>query len=443
MQISYKNIWLITYPVLLSLMVEQLISMTDTAFLGRLGEGEVELGASALAATYYLTFYVIGSGFGIGAQILLARLNGEKNYQRMNSVFLTSAIFLVILAAVITLLSKTLSPTVLKWSIQSEDIYLATIEYLDWRVYGLFFSFLMVVCRSFLVAIAHTRILTVSSIIMVTVNIICNYALIFGHFGFPKLGIAGAAIGSSFAELTATLFLFIYLKNKASYQKYNLFAVFHFDWKLLKRILNMSVWTMMQSLLALSTWFVFFIMIEHLGKTSLAIANIIRNISSIPFIFTMAFATTGSSLISNLIGAGKQEQVIGLCRKIITMCILFIISIILLACIAPTMVLRIYTDNEALILASIPTLYVMLFVHLISGPAFIMNFAVSGTGNTKAASMLELMTLVIYIIYISYVTGYLKLNITISWTAEYVYGAILFLTSFVYIWKGNWRNKKI
>lgn len=441
MQTSYKNIWLITYPVLLSLMVEHLISMTDTAFLGRFGE--IELGASALAATYYLTFYIIGSGFGMGAQILLARLNGEKNYRRMNSVFLTSAIFLVILAAIITLLSKTLSPTILRWFIQSEDVYLATIKYLDWRVYGLFFSFLMVVCRSFFVAIAHTRILTVSSIIMVTVNIICNYALIFGNFGFPQLGIAGAAIGSSFAELTATIFLFVYLKNKASYKKYNLFSSIHFDWKLLKRILKTSVWTMIQSVLSLTTWFVFFIMIEHLGKTSLAIANIIRNISSIPFIFTMAFATTGSSLISNLIGAGKEEQVIKLCRRIITMCFLFIIPIIILVSIAPTLFLRIYTDEEVLIAASIPTLYVMLFAHLFVAPAFIMNFAVSGTGNTKPASILELITLVIYAIYISYVTGYLKLNITISWTAEYIYGIFLLTTSFMYMWKGKWRNKKI
>lgn len=441
MQTSYKNIWLITYPVLLSLMVEHLISMTDTAFLGRFGD--IELGASALAATYYLTFYIIGSGFGMGAQILLARLNGEKNYQRMNSVFLTSAIFLIMLAAIITLLSKTLSPTILKLFIQSEDVYLATIKYLDWRVYGLFFSFLMVVCRSFFVAIAHTRILTVSSIIMVAVNIVCNYALIFGHFGFPQLGIAGAAIGSSFAELTATIFLFVYLKNKASYKKYNLFSSIHFDWKLLKRILKTSVWTMIQSVLSLTTWFVFFIMIEHLGKTSLAIANIIRNISSIPFIFTMAFATTGSSLISNLIGAGKEEQVIKLCRRIITMCFLFIVPIIILVSIAPTLFLRIYTDKEVLIAASIPTLYVMLFAHLLTGPAFIMNFAVSGTGNTKPASILELITLVIYAIYISYVTGYLKLNLTISWTAEYIYGIFLLATSFMYMWKGKWRNKKI
>lgn len=278
---------------------------------------------------------------------------------------------------------------------------------------------------------------------MVVVNIICNYSLIFGKFGFPQLGIAGAAIGSTFAELVATLFLFIYIRNKASYKKYHLFTTIHFHWGLLKRILKMSVWTMIQSLLALSTWFIFFIMIEHLGKTSLAIANIIRNISSIPFIFTMAFATTLNSLTSNLIGAGYQNQISKLCKKVIIMCFSFIVPLILLACLFPQPFLSIYTDNRELINAAIPTLYVMLLSHLMTSPAFIMNFAVSGTGNSKAASLLELGTLVIYMLYISFVTGYLKQNITISWTAEYVYGVFLFAGSVWYMWKGKWQNKQI
>ena len=88
---------------------------------------------------------------------------------------------------------------------------------------------------------------------MVLVNIICNYTLIFGKFGFPHMGIAGAAIGSTIAELVATLFLYVYIRRKASYKKYNLFSSIHFQWGLLKRIMKMSFWTMIQALLSLST----------------------------------------------------------------------------------------------------------------------------------------------------------------------------------------------
>ncbi|MCI5507472.1 MAG: MATE family efflux transporter, partial [Bacteroidales bacterium] len=75
---KYSQIWTIAYPILLSTLMEQLIGMTDTAFLGRVGE--IELGASALGGIFYVTVFMLGLGFSIGAQILMARRNGEGKY---------------------------------------------------------------------------------------------------------------------------------------------------------------------------------------------------------------------------------------------------------------------------------------------------------------------------------------------------------------------------
>ena len=96
MQVTYRIIWQTTYPILLSLFVEQLIGITDTAFLGHLGE--VELAASALAGVCYLILYVIGSGFGVGLQILIARLNGEEDRSEIRNIFGTGICFLLALS---------------------------------------------------------------------------------------------------------------------------------------------------------------------------------------------------------------------------------------------------------------------------------------------------------------------------------------------------------
>ena len=66
-----KQIWMIAYPILISLLMEQMIGMTDTAFLGRVGE--VELGASAIAGVFYMVIFMAAFGFSIGAQILISR----------------------------------------------------------------------------------------------------------------------------------------------------------------------------------------------------------------------------------------------------------------------------------------------------------------------------------------------------------------------------------
>lgn len=81
---SYKQIWTITFPILISLIMEQMIGMTDTAFLGRVGE--IELGASAIAGVYYLAIFMMAFGFSIGAQILIARRNGEGNYKEIGPI---------------------------------------------------------------------------------------------------------------------------------------------------------------------------------------------------------------------------------------------------------------------------------------------------------------------------------------------------------------------
>ena len=287
---TYKQIWTIAYPILISLIMEQMIGMTDTAFLGRVGE--IELGASAIAGVYYLAIFMMAFGFSIGAQILIARRNGEGNYKEIGPIFYQGIYFLLAVAIILFTLSIVFSPHILRNIISSPHIYDAAESYIHWRVYGFFFSFVMVMFRAFFVGTTQTKTLTLNSIVMVLSNVVFNYILIFGKFGFPQLGIAGAAIGSSLAEMVSVIFFIIYTWKRIDCKKYALNILPKFQRKTLKRILNVSVWTMIQNFVSLSTWFMFFLFVEHLGERSLAIANIIRNVSGIPFMIAMAFAAT-------------------------------------------------------------------------------------------------------------------------------------------------------
>ena len=185
----------------------------------------------------------------------------------------------------------------------------------------------MVMFRAFFVGTTQTKTLTLNSIVMVLSNVVFNYILIFGKFGFPQLGIAGAAIGSSLAEMVSVIFFIIYTWKRIDCKKYALNILPKFQGKTLKRILNVSVWTMIQNFVSLSTWFMFFLFVEHLGERSLAIANIIRNVSGIPFMIAMAFASTCGSLVSNLIGAGEQDCVRGTIRQHIRIGYIFVLPI--------------------------------------------------------------------------------------------------------------------
>lgn len=429
MNFTYKQIWLINFPVMMSILIEQLINITDAIFLGHYGE--VELGAAALAGMYYLAIYMLGFGFSLGLQVLVARRNGEQNYRDTGKVFFQGLFFLVALAASLFLLSAVYSPALLSRLITTDEVYTAVIKYLNWRTFGLLFTFPALALRAFFVGITKTRILTTGAVVMVLVNILLNYLLIFGNLGFPRMGIAGAAIASTLSELSFLLVLLVFIYRKVDKPFYGLQPVF--DGALLLRLLRLSTWSMMYSFIAVAPWFLFFVVIEHLGAAQLAIANIVRSISTIFFVIVCSFSTTTGSLVSNLIGAGEYKKIMPLCRKMMELNYLLGIPLILLTFFFSDEVLGVYTKNEELIRGAFWPFTIMLFNYFLSVPAHIYCNAVMGTGGTRKAFVFELITVIVYLSYLFLVLVHFDAPLAVYWTAELLYVSCLFVLSFWYM----------
>ena len=438
---SYSKIWAVTLPILLSMLMEHIIGLTDTAFLGRVSE--VALGASALGTVYCLAFFVLGFGFSFGAQILIARRNGEKNYSKIGQICYAGTFFLLLMALALLVLIKYFSPQMLAIVVSSDEICAATIQYLNWRAYGLFFAFIMAIFRAFYVGIAQTKILTYSSIAMVLSNIVFNYALIFGKFGLPEMGIAGAALASSIAEAIAMLFYIAYTLKTIDLKKYGFYCFSAlFKPMLLKKVFAVSFWMMLQPFLSISVWFFFFLAVEHLGERSLAVVNLARTLSAVPFLVTHACATTANSLVSNLIGEGKIASVRRLSCKIIYSGLTVTPMLIFIA-LFPELVLRIYTNNAELISDSVNVVYIMCIASFLQIPAFIFFNIVSGTGAVKMTVFIETLTLAIYSFFVWLIIIKMRSTPAVSWTVEIIYQFVSILLCAIYLKFGNWRQKKL
>ena len=438
---SYRNIWKVAYPILISLVMEQMIGLTDTAFLGRVGE--VELGASAIAIVYYMVLFMIGFGFSIGAQIIIGRRNGEGRFRDTGKVFWNGLYFVLALSGVLILLSEMFSPWLMRKIVSSDSIYTASLSYVRWRLPGMVFAFMTAMFRAFYVGTTQTKTLTLNSIAMVTSNVFFNWVLIFGHFGLPSLGITGAAIGSSLAELVSLIFFVIYTKLGCDRSKYGLDRPATFERAELKSMMPVCSWTMIQHTVSVSTWFIFFLFIEHLGERALAISNIARGASGLIWVVLQAFSSTCSTLVSNIIGEGHQDKVMSLIKRILKLSYGAVSALILLFCLFPETVARIYTDIPDLVTASVPALIIMSSSYFINVAGQVLFLAVSGTGSTRTAFRLELIALAIYVAYCWLIIGYFKMDVAICWTAEHVYAAMLFSCSGLYLRSGRWKNRRI
>ncbi|MDR1918458.1 MAG: MATE family efflux transporter [Tannerellaceae bacterium] len=438
---THKHIWKVSYPIFLSLLAQNIINVTDTAFLGRMGE--LELGASALGGLVYICIFTIAFGFSTGSQILIARRNGEQSYQQVGAVMMQGIFFLFAMAVALFFLIRLYSTSFLSLLVSSGTILEATVDFLDIRVFGLFFSFLNVMFRAFFVGITRTRVLTINAILMALTNIVLDYLLIFGHAGFPAMGLKGAAIASVCAEAVSILFFLVYTRFTIDVKKYGLNHIHAFDWDMLRRILSISIFTMLQQFISMATFLFFFLIVEHIGQRELAIANIVRSIYIVMFIPVNALSTTTNSLVSNAIGAGQIRQVLGVIKKIARLSLYIMAACSALFFLIPETILSVYTNDPSLIAGSVPSVYVISGVMLLCAVGGVCFNGVSGTGNTRSALLIELITLVFYCIYIYIIGLRLKMPVHICFTSEIIYFGLLFAMSAFYLKKGNWRNKKI
>ena len=439
--ISNKEIWAITMPIILGNLAQSLIAIIDTAFLGRLGE--VELGASMMSSIYYFVWVTLPWGFAIGIQILIARRLGENRNDRIGVIFQHGIRIMLIFGLILFSLLYLLTPTILGKVISSPNILEASKQFMEYRIYGIIFVCSNYLCRYFFIGISNTKIITISTIVMAITNIILDYGLIFGKFGLPEMGISGAALASSISEFTGFLTFWIYLIFIFDNKKYSLFLYKKFETWLVGHLLKLSIPTMCQKLLGIGIWFIFFVFVENMGEESIAVSGIIRSLFMLIGVTIFAFGSTANTVVSRLMGEGKTKEVYNTIGRITMYSYLMIAPILLLCFICPDRLLSIYTDIESLKIASIETLNVLCIAMLFYVPGIIYFEAVSGTGNTKHALAIEIITLIFYSTGIYLLIYGLKVNVAGAWISEIIYGSVIFIISALYMWKYKWQETQI
>jgi putative MATE family efflux protein len=327
--------------------------------------------------------------------------------------------------------------------VKSELVFNETVAFLKIRSVGVFFAFLNMSFRSFFVGITKTRVITYTTFVMAGVNIVLDYVLIFGHFGAPVMGIEGAALASVIAEAVALVFFFIYTGSTIKFNEYRLFSFVKISVRQMLSILRISVPVMMQSFISLSVWFVFFLFIEKLGETSLAVSNIIRSILVLLMIPIWGFATATNTLVSYLIGLKRENEVMLLIGKILILTFSGVLTIVSFGLFFPHLVLEIYTNDPNLVSLGIPALYVVSVGALLLSVGFILFNGVSGTGKTNVSLIIEIIVVSIYLTYTYLMVNKFNASFVEVWTSEWLYGSLLAIFSFVYLKSNKWKSNSL
>jgi len=425
-------------PIIIAGLAQNFINITDTAFLGRVDE--VTLAAAAIGSIYYFLFAMLCMGMAVGVQIIIARRCGENNEHQTGFVFDQGVYLLLIFASLLFVFMKINTSFILEKVLQSEAVLIKAKEFLNFRMFGIWTVALNMAFRSFYIGLSKTKVLTWSTLTMAIVNIVFDYLLIFGNFGFPEAGIKGAATASFLAEISALIFFLNYTVRKLNYRSYNIFSFLKWNFNQIKQILNLSYPTVFQNLFSFSAWFSFFIIIEQTGEQNLAVSNILRALLIFFMIPVWGLATSANTMCSNIIGQGKADSIMKIAGKIIMSGSLIMMVLLQISFLKPEWVISIITHDDILIAAVISPLNIVNFALIIFVPSVILFHALMGTGDTKAAFLIETVGVLSYLGYAILISLKDNPGLESIWIAEIIYWGLIGLISFFRLKNEKWKR---
>ena len=440
LSISYRSILGMSIPISFAILVPQLNYLINSFFLSKLGVGY--LGISGITGVYYLIFSVIGFGLNNGLQAVISRRAGQGMYKEIGSLFTQSIYITLCIAGLGILATYTITPLIFKSNIDT-SIYKESISFLSIRIWGLPFLYLYQMRNALLVGTNQSKLLIWGTLSETIANIVLDYGLIFGNLGLPKLGFNGAAYASVIAEFIGMVVVFGIIHIKGMNQRFALFETWKIDWRTTKTLLIQSSPLVLQYAISITSWEFFFILISHDGRMALDISQLMRIVFGFFGIFIWAFAATTNTMVSNVIGQGKNRLVKPLIFRITKLSMGTTLFIFIPAMFFSRELLSLSSTNIEFLDMATPVLKVVAIAILLMSASTIWLNAVTGTGNTVINLSIELITIVLYCIYVYYVMEVWNLSITWGWGSEFVYWISILIMSFAYINSGKWKGKVV
>jgi len=443
-KVDSRQILSIAMPITLAILVPQLNLLVNSIFLGHLSNQA--LGNAGITGVFYLIFAVAGHGLNSSMQSVFSGYAGSGKPEAFKTVLSQGIRISIQLSVLFILFTWFIAPFILQ-QVSSPDSYPMEMSFLRIRILGLPFLFLFQMGNSFLISSLNSRFLMIGFLFEALVNVLFDYLLIFGKMGFPQMGFNGAAVASVMAECTGMIVVFAVIFITGLKKKYGLLKSFSYNNVISKEIKKIALPLILQFIISLTTWLIFFLLIESKGPIAKAVSNTMRNVFGLAGVFIWAFAGTSNTMVSNLIGQNRKEMVIPVVKKIslwsLGLCMLMICFLNLF----PVTFFSLFGQDESFLAEGVPVIRMVSLGMIFMSISNIWLNAVTGTGNTRINLQIEIISISLYLVYTWYFMKLHYISLSIAWSNEFVYWvSILFMAS-GYMFSKKWMhmqgNKKI
>lgn len=437
-----KSLIALALPIVFANILQTAYQLTDTFWVGRLGEDAV----AAVSLSFPIIFLLLslGGGFGIAGTILVSHFKGKSQQEHINHVSGQTLLLMMFVSLIVSILGFFISGSLMRLIGAEAAVLPAAVSYLKISFIGLPFVFGFFVYQSLMRAVGDVKVPMFIVLGTVILNFVLDPLFIFGYGPIPPLGVSGAAFATIFTQGLAAIFGLAFLFNgkfEIHIKKKNLKP----DFKLIKKLSRLGFpASMEQSTRALGLTIMTFL-VASFGTLTVASYGIGMRILSFVIIPALGFSIASSTMVGQNIGAGKKERA----GKIALICtglgfaVLTLVGILTFI-FAEQLSSFFIPEETAVILESTKFIQIMALSFGFIAVQQVLTGVFRGAGDTLVPMIMAMVSLWVLQFPLAYVLSkHTALAQSGIWWAFPVTNLIAGIITIIWFFKGSWKKIEI
>lgn len=371
----------LAWPVIVENTLMTLVGMADMIMVGSLGPAAIASIGLSNSPIFFAT--AAFAAISVGATALVARHIGAQEPEAANLVARQSLLLAVVFSIVFTAVAILVAPKIMVWMGAAPEVEEFGTSYIRISTSTFAFSIISMIMNGVLRGAGDTKTPMRVNIVANLVNVVFNYLLIFGHFGFPQWGVNGAAAATAFSRLVGGLLVLRVLFLGKSVIHITLHDRFAFDWVVIRRMMNIGIPAMIEQLIMRGGQLLYTRIVAGLGTLAYAAHTIAMNVESLSFMPGFGFSIAATTLIGQSLGAKRPNVAERSGYESVKVGMLFMGAVGLLLFFFPGVFVGVYTDDPEVVKMAITVLRIVAISQPAMAAAFIFAGGLRGAGDTR------------------------------------------------------------
>ena len=434
-----KRVWQLAWPAMVELLLSTLFSMVDMIMVGRISYQAL----TAVGLTNHPTMLALAvfQALNVGSTALVARFIGPGDIKNAKATVRQSLVLVTILGVVVSIGGYLLSPAIVTFMRAEPDVYPMSVSYLQIVSLGWLFTTISLNVGAILRGSGDTMTPMRYNLLSNLLNVVGNYVLIFGKFGFPAMGVAGAALSTTLCRGVAAFLALRAIFNKNRNIGVSLKDDYRIDKNLLERLISIGLPSAMEQFLLRLGQVFFSRAVAGLGTAVYAAHQTAINISSLTFTPGQAFGMAATTMVGQSLGAKHPDvaEKAGLVARRMGLIIALAIAIVLFF--FGYDVALLYVDDPEVARAAANALKILAIMQPMQSTQFILAGALRGAGDTRWP--LYSTAIGIWGIRVVLVHVFIAMGLMGAWVAQLCDQAFRAVFIYTRYKSGAWKHSKV